>query len=337
MREPSVRMALHALAAGFVALVMPVLWLLTGLGAFWPAWVWFALGCALGLHVVAERTLQAQEPAERWWRLHAGLTWLTTGVLVTVWALDGFKGLWLGWPVVTLLAALALHRLITEQPPVDRAQGLVDRVDELTRSRRGAVDAQTEELRRIERDLHDGAQARLVALTMRLGRAQQRLGSDADPQLRTLLEEAQEDTRQAIAELRDLARGIAPPVLVDRGLVAAVAALADRSPLGVLTTADVDRRLPAAVETAAYFVVAEALTNAAKHAPGATVRIEMTATSSLLTLRIADDGPGGADPQGGGLSGLRQRVEALDGTLTIQSGGDGEPGTLLIAELPCGS
>lgn len=337
MREPSIRLALHALIAAFIAVTVLLLWVITGLGNFWPVWVWFGLGVALGLHIVAERTPLAPTTAMKWWRGHAGLTALVVAILVTVWALDGFQGWWFWWPSFTLLLAVGLHWLIAEQPPVDRAQGLVDRVEELTRSRRGAVDAQTEELRRIERDLHDGAQARLVALTMRLGRAQQRLGDDADPQLRKLLDEAQEDTRAAIGELRDLARGIAPPVLVDRGLAAAVEALAERSPMPVEVAAELPGRLSPAVETAAYFVVAEALTNAAKHAPGATVGVEMVVTGETLTLTVRDDGPGGADAGGSGLTGLRQRVEALDGSLVLADAADVGTGTVLRAELPCAS
>ena len=137
----------------------------------------------------------------------------------------------------------------------------------LTRTRQGALDVQAAELRRIERDLHDGAQARLVALSMRLGRAEERLADQ--PELAALVREAREDAGAAIGELRDLARGIAPPILADRGLTAAIEALARRSAIGVTIDADPDRRPLPVVETAAYFVVAEALTNVAKHAGGA--------------------------------------------------------------------
>ncbi len=151
-----------------------------------------------------------------------------------------------------------------------------------------------------------------------------------------LLRAAREDAGLAIAELRDLARGIAPPILADRGLAAAIEALGRRSAIPVTVDADRDQRPLPVVETAAYFVVAEALTNVAKHAGGAAahVRVARSASGEDLVIAVSDDGPGGADAGGGGLSGLRARVEALDGTLTVTSPPGG--GTVLRAELPCG-
>ena len=137
------------------------------------------------------------------------------------------------------------------------------RIEMLTSTRRQAVVAQAAELRRIERDLHDGAQARLVALTLQLGRAEMRAG---EPEVRELIKDAQREASYAIAELRDLARGIVPPLLADRGLVAAVESLAARYGLGTTIVAETHRSLAPAVESAAYFVIAEALTNTAKHA-----------------------------------------------------------------------
>jgi signal transduction histidine kinase len=204
-------------------------------------------------------------------------------------------------------------------------------VDQLTRTRRGALDVQAAELRRIERDLHDGAQARLVALSMQLARAEERL--EDRPETAALVRKAREEAGAAIAELRDLARGIAPPVLADRGLAAAVQALADRSPGSVSVSAEIVNRPPPIVETAAYFVVAEALTNAAKHAPGAAVRITVAQSDTALMVEVGDDGPGGANPGGSGLTGLRQRVEALDGLLEVESR-TGQGTTVRVA-LPC--
>jgi signal transduction histidine kinase len=206
-------------------------------------------------------------------------------------------------------------------------------VDELTRTRRGALDVQASELRRIERDLHDGAQARLVALSMQLGRAEARLADR--PEEAELLRQARAEAGAAIAELRDLARGIAPPVLADRGLGAAVEALGRRAAIPVELELTIDRRPLPVLETAAYFVVAEALTNVAKHAPGATARVRVALDDQRLLVSVADDGPGGADSNGGGLTGLRGRVEALDGELHVVS----EPGagTTISAELPCAS
>ena len=155
----------------------------------------------------------------------------------------------------------------------------------------GALDVQASELRRIERDLHDGAQARLVALSMKLGRAEDRYRDDTD--ISAVLREAREDTTSAIRELRELARGITPPVLADRGLEAAASSLAQRSGSEVSVTGSLRRRPGPAVETAAYFVVAESLTNAAKHAPGALVEVRLAEHGGDLFVEITDFGPGG--------------------------------------------
>jgi signal transduction histidine kinase len=214
-----------------------------------------------------------------------------------------------------------------------RERVLTERVEQLTRTRRGALDVQAEELRRIERDLHDGAQARLVALTMKLGRAEERLSDQ--PELAELVREARIDAAGAIAELRDLARGIAPPILADRGLAAAVDALGRRSPMPVSVDAELPRRLAPVLETAAYFVVAESLTNVAKHARGASAHVSLEESRGWLVISVSDDGPGGANPAGSGLMGLRRRVEALDGTLDVISVAG--RGTTIEAELPCES
>jgi signal transduction histidine kinase len=192
---------------------------------------------------------------------------------------------------------------------------------------------QAAELRRIERDLHDGAQARLVALSMHLGRAEARL--DDQPELAQLVRQARQEAGSAIAELRDLARGIAPPVLADRGLAAAVEGLGRRSAIPVTVEAQIDKRPPPVVETAAYFVAAEALTNAAKHAGGVPVHVRTVREGDTVVVEVTDNGSGGADPGGSGLTGLRHRVEALDGRLTVTS--PAGQGTTIRAELPCGS
>lgn len=217
------------------------------------------------------------------------------------------------------------------RPP--RGEELAERVDVLTTTRAGAVDAQAAELQRIERDLHDGAQARLVALAMSLGMAEEKL--DSDPaQARELLTEARGEARTALTELRDLARGIHPPVLSDRGLEAAITSVAARSPVAVTIEADLPQRAPAAVEAAAYFVVTEALANATKHSGARTALVRLVLRDGMLIAEVADDGRGGADPRGSGLLGLRRRVEALDGTLSVVSP-PGE-GTTLHVEIPAG-
>jgi signal transduction histidine kinase len=236
-----------------------------------------------------------------------------------------------GWAVRGLTELELAMMVPLLRPP--RSEELTERVDVLTSTRAGAVDAQAAELQRIERDLHDGAQARLVALALSLGMAEEKLASDPE-QARALLAEARGEARTALTELRDLARGIHPPILSDRGLEAAITALAARSPLAVTIEANLPRRPPAAVEAAAYFVVAEALANATKHSEARAVLVRLALRDGALAVEIADDGRGGADPAGSGLVGLRRRVEALDGTLAVVSPARG--GTTLHAELPAG-
>jgi signal transduction histidine kinase len=215
-----------------------------------------------------------------------------------------------------------------------RTEELEERVEVLQATRAGAVDAAAAELERIERDLHDGAQARLVAIAMDLGLAQQKL--DEDPEhARQLLAEARDGASAALVELRDLARGIRPALLAERGLGEAVRAFATRSPVPATVTADLgEGRMPEPVESAAYFVVAEALANVAKHAGAKRATVSLVRRDDKLEVLVVDDGHGGANPDGGGLKGLRARVEALDGTLGVASPAGGP--TMLRAELPCG-
>jgi signal transduction histidine kinase len=236
-----------------------------------------------------------------------------------------------GWLVrILTVAELAMMRPLLRP---SREEQLAERVEVLTSSRANAVSAQAAELQRIERDLHDGAQARLVALALNLGMAADKF--DSDPEYaRELLSEARGEARTALTELRDLARGIHPPILSDRGLTSAVTALAARSPLAVTIESDVPDRLPPAVEAAAYFVVAEALANAGKHSRALRVLVLLRRDGGTLIVEVADDGVGGANPAGSGLLGLRRRVEALDGALHVVSPAGG--GTTLHAEVPCG-
>jgi signal transduction histidine kinase len=208
---------------------------------------------------------------------------------------------------------------------------LVEQAAHLAQTRARVVDAQAAELRRIERDLHDGAQARIVAAGMTLALAARKLrtGGVAAPDV----ELARRQLDEALAELRRLVRGIHPPILTDRGLHAALAALAADSPLAVDLRGDQSDRYPAAVESAAYFVVAEGLANAGKHADAAACRIDLVRHGDGVAVTLTDDGRGGADPAGAGLDGLRRRVEALDGMLTISSPPGGP--TILHAEFPC--
>jgi len=212
--------------------------------------------------------------------------------------------------------------------------GLAARVAELELSRERVVDAAEAERKRIERDLHDGAQQRLVALAMELGRAKAKFADDVDA-ARDLVDQAHAQAKAALTELRDLVRGVHPPVLTDRGLDAALSGLAARSPVPVDVHVDMQVRPKPAVEAVAYFVVAEALTNVAKHsrASQAKVVVEGHGFPGALTVVISDDGVGGADARGPGLAGLADRVSGVDGQLTVESPRGGP--TIIAAELPC--
>jgi len=230
---------------------------------------------------------------------------------------------------------LALHRAVVAGLLCeDETSRLQQRVETLEGSRRAVLDVEASELRRIERDLHDGAQQRLVVLTMDLGLAAERIETDPAA-ARTLVLEAQDQARQTLAELRNLVRGIAPAILLDRGLVPALSALAGRSSAStiVLSSMAGGERLPDAVERAAYFVVAEALANIAKHARATRCEIRCRRDPDRLVVEVWDDGKGGARmAPSGGLAGLAGRVEALDGQLEVDSPPGGP--TIVRAQIP---
>ncbi|MEW2368099.1 sensor domain-containing protein [Streptomyces sp. NPDC006656] len=214
-----------------------------------------------------------------------------------------------------------------------REEDLGSRVIELTRSRARLVDAFEAERRRIERDLHDGAQQQLVALTMTLGLAELELRGQDSPAL-PLIARARGEARQALEQLRGLVRGIHPQVLTDHGLAAAVAELALRNPVPVTVDIELPRRLPAPVENMAYFTVTEALTNAAKYSGADEVVVHARLEREQLVLVVSDDGRGGADPSAGsGLQGLADRVAILKGRLIVTSPVGGP--TRLRVEVPC--
>ena len=207
-------------------------------------------------------------------------------------------------------------------------------VDELRASRARIVTAGYAERQRLERDLHDGAQQRLMALGINLRLARDLVTSDAHEAV-ALLDTSLEELNEATRELRELARGIHPAVLTDRGLRAALNGLAGRSPVPVELVQTLDERLPSSVESAVYFVVAEALTNVARYAQARTVTVTVVRNNGHVDVRVSDDGVGGADPgRGSGLRGLSDRVAALDGRLDLTSY-DGD-GTTVTARIPCG-
>jgi signal transduction histidine kinase len=256
-------------------------------------------------------------------------------------------------PLISRLADLDASWSTALLKPSPKAR-LVERVEELTETRAGAVAAHGAELRRIERDLHDGTQARLVSLSMRIGLAKR--AYDRDPEAaRKLLDDAQDQAEAALTELRHVVRGIHPPILTDRGLAGAVRALAASSGLDVSVRVDglEDRaedgaesgpRAPAAVEAAAYFVVAESLTNAAKHCGADQASVHLSRLPAGLRVVVRDEGRGGAggtsqafgsggEAGGSGLLGMQRRVAALDGTMQVTSPVGGP--TVIEVELPC--
>jgi signal transduction histidine kinase len=320
---------MHAGAALAFTLFFSMIWALSGGGYFWPYWILLVLASAFGLHALIEvlenrREIWRRKGMTRGLATHIGVSAIIGLYLIGVWAGSTRGFFWPAFPVLALAAACAVHWAIVQAM----------RIEYLETVQTNTVEQQDTDLRRIERDLHDGAQARLVALGINLGMAEQKFETDPEA-ARALVTEARDGVGDALRELRDLVRGIRPPVLADRGLEAAITTLADRSPVRVDVVAHVEPRPEDAVETAAYFVVAEALTNAAKHARASRVDVRLERFGRTLRVEVMDDGRGNADAAGSGLVGLRRRVEALGGNLAVSSP-DGGP-TVVRAELPCGS
>ena len=237
-------------------------------------------------------------------------------------------GLWLA-PLCLRWYGKAAHSMLA---PTKHA-ALEQKVAHLSESRAEAVDSGAAEIRRIERDLHDGAQARLVAMGMTLSAAEQVI-DDNPAAARALLLEARDASAKALTEIRDLVRGIHPPVLADRGIGEAVRALAMDSPMKIRVTNELPGRPPAPVESAAYFAVSELLANVSKHAGAHQVWIDMRYKRGLLRIDVGDDGRGGADPgRGTGLRGIERRLSAFDGILALSSPPGGP--TVATMELPC--
>ena len=309
-------------AVGYGVLLMPV------------GTVTFALTTVLWSGSLTLLTL----PAYNWALPNGGADlgpFTVRGVVATV--LVGLAGLVLLWVTPYVLRGIAAVHAAAAQAILGplTARRMAARVGQLEESRARVVDSAEAERRRIERDLHDGAQQRLVALAMNLGRARSRY--DEDPEAaRALLDEAHTEAKQALVELRDLARGIHPAVLEDRGLDAALSGLAGRSPVPVTVEVDVGARPSRTIEAIAYFVVAEALTNVAKHARASRASVVVRRLDGRLRIVVTDDGSGGADPaQGSGLAGLADRVSGVDGRLSVHSPAGGP--TVLTVELPCES
>lgn len=248
-------------------------------------------------------------------------------------SLVGLMGL-IGLPWVARAVRAVDGALVRGLLGAGHAADLEVQVERLTTTRARAVDVADDERRRIERDLHDGAQQRLVSLAMNLGRAKERFASDPDG-ARTLVDEAHVDAKAALVELRDLARGIRPAILSERGLDPALSSMAARSAVPVQVSVDLAERPPASIEGLTYFLVGEALTNVAKHSRARAAAITVRRHHDRLLVEVTDDGVGGADTAGHGLAGLADRVAAVDGWFHVLSP-EGGP-TTVMAELPCGS
>nr|WP_167099442.1 sensor histidine kinase [Amycolatopsis granulosa] len=338
-----VTLALVGIATTVVWVGIPILLLTTsmvrGFGDLERRWARKVLGTPLP---PADRAPAEGNLLGRWrGRLVDGTTWRDLAYLMVAFPLGVVEfavGLvsillvpmaiwvapWIGWMHGSLAIALL---------GPNRAERLEVKAQQLQASRARGVDAAEAERRRIERDLHDGAQQRLVAVALNLGRVKNKL--DRDPEAaRALIDEAHTDAKLAVSELRDLARGIYPAVLGDRGLDAALSALAARTPIPVEVTVDIEPRPPAAVETTAYFIAGETLTNVAKHSGATEAQVRAWRTDDKVVVEITDNGHGGAEVRpGGGLAGLADRAATIDGVMTVVSPQGGP--TVVRADLPC--
>lgn len=316
-----------------VGLLMLVIWALSGGGAFWPRWVWFALAIPLALQAAVRRGLRAPR-GQRLLIVHSALSGVLALMMLAIWVLAGARApFWPVWPALGLGIVLALHGWIRHALATNRERALISRVDVLTRTRRGALDVQAAELRRIERDLHDGAQARMVSVAMNLGLAEELL--DKDPQsIAELLAESRSSMITALDDLRTVMRGIQPPVLADRGLEGAVRALALDLAVPVTVTSDIPGQAPPPVESAVYFAVSECLANVVKHSGAGRAGVDLGYRDGVLSVVVSDDGDGGASMTAGtGLRGVARRLEVFDGTIALTSPAGGP--TVVRMEVPC--
>jgi signal transduction histidine kinase len=325
---------IQAVLAAVTSTASIIAWAATGGGSFWPRWVLFGWGTALAAQLALRAGLRAPTPRGRWLGAHWRLSAVLAPLEIVIWLLiDTPQPFWPGWAILGIAIALGVHILVQRALPPSREKELAQRVDVLTRSRRGVVDVQSAELKRIERDLHDGAQARIVSLAMNLGLAEQLAQRDPDAATE-LISEARQSALTALDELRTVMSGIQPPVLNDRGLAGAVQALA--LDLSVLTTvtADLPGRPAVPVESAAYLAVAECLANVAKHSQARRAWVTLGYAHGRLSATVGDNGVGGADAsRGTGLAGVARRLEVFDGTITIHSPPGGP--TEVTLEIPC--
>ncbi|MGG7569535.1 sensor histidine kinase [Streptomyces sirii] len=294
-----------------------------------------ALACvATAVFSVAAALLWQLFPQEEPLRLLGAVPVDGWGTALALGVVQGAGAGTLTWWAMPHLARMHARSTVAALEP-SAEDRLAKRVGELADSRAGVLDAHGAELSRIERDLHDGTQARLVAIAMRLGLAREELPDDSGA-LAKLLQEAHEGAEEAMTELREVIRTMYPPILADRGLEGAVSAVAAGAGIPAEVELGELGRLPAAVEAAAYFIVAETLTNAAKHSGATRVTVRLTRQDAALLVEVTDDGLGGVDETlGTGVIGIRRRAAALDGTVLVSSPAGGP--TAVTVELPCAS
>jgi signal transduction histidine kinase len=321
-----------AVAAGALCTVLTVAWAFTPTKPFWPGWVWFGLSVPLAYYWAIRRGLRAEQ--RRAFALQFAFSLVTALMLIWIWLMSPARFFWPVWPIGALVVLLVVHALVATAPPAARERQLRERVEQVTESRNLVLDAQAAEIRRLERDLHDGAQARLVSLGMSLGLAEE-LWDEKPDEARRLLADARSSAGAALADLRDLVRGIHPPVLADRGLEEAVRALALTVPLPVeITWEPHGARFPAPVESAVYFGVSEAMANIVKHSQASRAWVWARYERELLTIAVEDNGVGGVSVSaGGGLAGIERRLSAFDGILAVSSPPGGP--TVVTMEVPC--
>jgi len=315
--------AAYADTSGTNVVTRPLRWLRDG--ARWRdvGFLWFSAtgGFVLSVLPVALLTtpfvhlVGALADGSLWWWLLV----LLDGPLLLVW--------WCVTPALVRARAVAERNILGG----DRVERLERRVEEVATSRAETLDHSAAEVRRIERDLHDGAQARIASVGMNVGLAEKLIATDPEGAA-ALLREARETTVDALEDLRSVVRGIHPPALADRGLAGGLEALALPIPLPVTVTVQAPP-LPPPVESAAYFAVAECLANTVKHAAATRAWVRVRHDGDVLHLVVGDDGRGGADPQGSGLAGVARRLAAFDGTMTVDSPAGGP--TVVTMEVPC--
>ncbi len=309
---------------GVPALGRPFVWLRDP--ARWRdvAFLWFSATGGFVLSALPALLLTAPVVHVLGALLDGGLFWwllvLLDGPMLLAW--------WLITPHLARARATAERGILGHS----RVERLEARVEEVAASRAETLDHSAAEVRRIERDLHDGAQAQMIAAGMHLGMAEKLVASDPDAAAEKL-RQARETTLSALAEMRALIKGIHPPALADHGLVGGIEALAYAVPVAVSVAGVLPGHPPAAVESAVYFAVAECLTNTVKHAGADRAWVRLGYAEGRLQVEVGDDGAGGADPSGGGLEGVRRRIAAFEGTISVSSPVGGP--TVVTMELPC--